>query len=75
MVDASWFESCDRFLEALNCGAVVIDRAGRMVRVNTRICQMMRRSPAELVGQSLMELYQDDESRSFIAERRAAAGR
>jgi PAS domain S-box-containing protein len=70
-MDGRWYDYGDRFLEALNCGAVVIDRAGQMTRVNTRICQMMRRTPAELAGQSLMDLYHDDASRTFIAERRA----
>jgi PAS domain S-box-containing protein len=44
-------------LNALNCGAALIDRAGALVYVNPRLCQMMRRSADELVGANLLEIY------------------
>jgi HD-GYP domain-containing protein (c-di-GMP phosphodiesterase class II) len=60
-----------RFLEALNCGALVLDRQGHITRANTRIGQMMRRPVAELLGRTLLDFYDDPASRAFILERRA----
>ena len=69
---ARWAEYAGRFLEALNCGAVVIDRAGHVTRVNMRLPEMMRCDPSALVGRSFLDLYGDDaDARAFIHERRA----
>src|SRR4051812_27998641 len=72
MTDALWWiEHYGRFLEALNAGALVIDRRGSMARVNTRFCEMMGRPRENLVGRSLTDFYDSPEARAFIAERRA----
>jgi HD-GYP domain-containing protein (c-di-GMP phosphodiesterase class II) len=72
MTDAQrWLDHSGRLLEALNCGALVIDRAGNVTRANTRLFDMMRRSAAEVLGRSLLELYDNEESRAFVMERRA----
>src|SRR3954454_11220889 len=69
MTDALWWiEHYGRFLEALNAGALVIDRRGSMARVNTRFCEMMGRPREELVGRALTGLYDSPEARAFIAE-------
>jgi PAS domain S-box-containing protein/putative nucleotidyltransferase with HDIG domain len=72
MTDALWWiEHYGRFLEALNSGALVIDRQGTVTRANTRFCEMMRRERSELLGRSLTDFYPDSESRAFVVERRA----
>jgi putative nucleotidyltransferase with HDIG domain/PAS domain S-box-containing protein len=72
MTDALWWtEHYGRFLEALNSGALVIDRAGIVTRANARFCEMMRRGATELLGRSLTDFYDDAEARAFIADRRA----
>src|SRR5688572_226065 len=60
-----------RFLEALNCGALVLDRQGQITHANTRFGQMMRRPTSALLGRSLLEFYGDPASRAFILARRA----
>src|SRR3954453_12234903 len=60
-----------RFLEALNCGALVIDRQGRIARANARFGEMMRQPPAALLGRTLLDSYAAPASRAFILERRA----
>src|SRR3954469_5011958 len=57
-----------RFLEALNCGALVIDRQGRITRANTRFGQMMRRPVTELLGRTLLDFYKDPARGPFILE-------
>jgi putative nucleotidyltransferase with HDIG domain/PAS domain S-box-containing protein len=44
-------------LDALNCGAVLINRAGRVVHANDRLCRMMGRGRDQLVGADLRRLY------------------
>jgi PAS domain S-box-containing protein len=67
----SLMEHYGRFLEALNSGALIIDRPGIIARANTRFCELMRRPRAELLGRSITDFYDDPQARSFIAERRA----
>jgi putative nucleotidyltransferase with HDIG domain/PAS domain S-box-containing protein len=54
-------------LDALNCGAAMIDRAGTLVHVNRRLCEMMQRSCGELRGKNLLDFYDDPETRAKIA--------
>jgi PAS domain S-box-containing protein len=58
--------SVARLLDALNCGALVLDRAGTIVHANSRLAQMLRRSPTELVGRRIIDLYPDEEARQHI---------
>jgi HD-GYP domain-containing protein (c-di-GMP phosphodiesterase class II) len=60
-----------RFLEALNCGAIVIDRQGVISRANTRFGEMMRLPAPSLLGRTLLEFYDDPAGRAFILQRRA----
>jgi len=53
-------------LGALNCGALLIDRAGRIVHANSRACRMMRRGCGQLVGHNLVEQYENPEDRAHL---------
>jgi PAS domain S-box-containing protein len=54
-------------LDALACGAALIERSGRIVHVNPRAAAMLGRDAADLVGLPLDALYPDDAARAFIA--------
>jgi PAS domain S-box-containing protein len=54
-------------LDALACGAALVERSGRVVHVNPRAAAMLGRSAREVVGRPLGELYPDDAARAFIA--------
>ena len=54
-------------LDALACGAALIDRAGRIAHVNPRAAALVGRDAGELVGRTLESLYADDDARAFIA--------
>jgi putative two-component system response regulator len=55
-----------RLLDALHCGAALIDRAGRIVHLNERLGAMLRRSPDELIGRALHEIYTTPEGRRRV---------
>ena len=65
-----WFEYAGHFLEALNCGAMVIDRAGVVTRANSRLCVMMRRPAGDIFGRPLIDFYDDPLDREFLLQRR-----
>lgn len=56
-------------LDALHCGAVLIDRVGVIQYANDRLCAMMHRSPGDLVGQTILSLYATDADRDFVTKR------
>jgi putative nucleotidyltransferase with HDIG domain len=53
-------------LDALYCGALLLERSGRIAHVNARLCQMMRRPAEELVGANVLCLYQGGEQRDEL---------
>jgi PAS domain S-box-containing protein len=53
-------------LETLPCGAALIDRAGRIVRLNSRLCEMMQRRADQLAGQTLLDLYAGEDERQVV---------
>src|SRR5687768_8063110 len=55
-----------RFLDALYCGAAIFERGGRILFVNKRLCEMSRRDADSLIGQNMLDLYRDEDGRSFI---------
>src|SRR5947208_2336305 len=55
-------------LDVLNCGAALIDRAGTLFHVNTRLCEMIRQSCADLRGVSILDLYPDIRDRTLLHE-------
>jgi PAS domain S-box-containing protein len=44
----------------------MIDRAGRLVHINARLCAMLRREADQLIGTSLQDLYSDPADRKPI---------
>ena len=61
-------------LDALHCGAAVIDRAGRLVYVNDRLCEMMSRPRETLIDRPAESFYEDETAKNFLRERMAAFG-
>lgn len=54
-------------MDALHCGAALVDRAGRFHHANPRLCAMMGRPLADVLGKDFYELYPHD--RAYIEER------
>jgi PAS domain S-box-containing protein len=54
-------------LDALNCGAAMIDRAGVLVHVNRRLCNIMQRTCDELKGRNILDFYDNPEDRAKLA--------
>jgi HD-GYP domain-containing protein (c-di-GMP phosphodiesterase class II) len=59
-------ESIKHLMAAINTGAALIDRAGRIVHVNARMCAMSRRPFGELVGADLLSFYNEAEDRAVV---------
>jgi PAS domain S-box-containing protein len=58
-------EHIRQLLDALNCGAVLFDRAGTIVWANQRLCRMMQRPCDQLIGRDIASFYgaEDDRKR------------
>src|SRR5688500_634751 len=65
-----WLRRSGRFLEALNCGALVVDRDGCITRLNNRASEMIRRPRGDIRGRNLLDFYDSPDGRAFILERR-----
>lgn len=69
MIVSSFLSQLVPLLESLPCGAVLLDRAGRIVHVNARACAMVGRVAGELLGREIAGLYEGDEAaRVLLAE-------
>jgi PAS domain S-box-containing protein len=55
-------------LDALQCGALLIDRDGRIAHVNQRLCAMMQRTAGDLEGRTLFDLYPAGRGREVVQE-------
>ena len=55
-------------LDALHCGALLVDRAGRIAHANPRVSEMLGRRAGELRGLTLRELYADGEAGEQVSE-------
>lgn len=53
-------------LNALQCGALLMDRDGRIAHVNLRLCEMLQRPCHELVGTLAVDLYPASNGRDVI---------
>jgi len=53
-------------LNALQCGALLMDRDGRIAHVNSRLCEMLQRNCHELVGTLAVSLYPTNSGRNVI---------
>lgn len=58
-----------QLLDALNCGAMLVDREGRILRANERLADMVGRNAIDLIGVDIESLYARPEDRSFVRER------
>jgi PAS domain S-box-containing protein/putative nucleotidyltransferase with HDIG domain len=56
-------------LDALNCGAALIARPGRIIHANPPLCRMFGKPKASLIDQDIRTLYPDEEARRFIERR------
>lgn len=55
-------------LDALHCGAMLMDRDGRVTYANCRLCELMQRECREMVGQSVLDLYPAGPARDLIQD-------
>ncbi len=53
-------------LDALACGAALIERTGRIIHINPRAAAMLARDARALIGQPMQSLYPDPEAQAFI---------
>ncbi len=56
-------------LDALNCGAALLDRSGAFVYLNQRLGVMMQRDPNALLGQHVIDFYDDPSDHKMLADR------
>jgi PAS domain S-box-containing protein len=56
-------------LDALHCGAAIMDRAGRLVCVNDRLCELMGLPRESLVHRPAESFYEKEDARLFLRER------
>jgi PAS domain S-box-containing protein len=59
-------QAVKQFMAALNCGASLIDRSGKVVYVNDRLCEMMNRSMDQIVGTRVIDLYTNPTDRARV---------
>ncbi|MBV8779851.1 MAG: PAS domain-containing protein, partial [Phycisphaerae bacterium] len=53
-------------LNALACGAALVDRDGTIQHVNARLAEMMRRPTDELIGANLVRLCSSDDEKAAV---------
>jgi putative nucleotidyltransferase with HDIG domain/PAS domain S-box-containing protein len=53
-------------LDVLQCGAMLVDRRGRIVHANERLCQLVQRPRSAVDGRLLHEFYPEGEGRDRI---------
>lgn len=56
------------FIEKLCCAASVIDRQGRIVAINDRLCSTMARPRQAIIGQLVENFYDDPAARASVHE-------
>jgi response regulator RpfG family c-di-GMP phosphodiesterase len=60
-----------RLIDALNCGAFIVNRAGLICHANHRLCEMLRVTLEAVVGYDPVEFYESPQARDFLKTRRA----
>lgn len=60
--------SLGEFLDWLQCGAALIHRSGRVIRVNDRLAELMQTEPQALRGAELHSLYARPEDQASLHE-------
>ncbi|HKQ47461.1 MAG TPA: HD domain-containing phosphohydrolase [Phycisphaerae bacterium] len=56
-------------LDALNCGALLVNRSGSIEYANDRLCQMIGRSRDQLIGRKTESLYSTEAAIDFLRSR------
>lgn len=64
-------EALFTLIDALNCGAFIVNRAGKICHANHRLCDMLGRSLEDLVDHDPQDFYDAQQARDFLATRRA----
>ncbi|CAN5383722.1 hypothetical protein BH09PLA1_BH09PLA1_23380 [soil metagenome] len=59
-------QQIEHVLDALNCGAALLDRDGKMIFANARLCSWMDRRAGDIVGRNVRELYDSPADRAFL---------
>jgi PAS domain S-box-containing protein len=55
-------------LDALHCGAALLNRSGWVVHANPRLCEMMGRPRQEIVGREVASFYSDEADIAKVRE-------
>jgi len=55
-------------LNALNCGAAIVDRAGRLLFVNDKLCAMAQRGRGEIVEKNIADLHDGEDAQKRLHE-------
>ncbi|MEM9881505.1 MAG: HD domain-containing phosphohydrolase [Planctomycetota bacterium] len=55
-------------LDALHCGAALVDRRGFYAHVNPRLAELHQRPAEDLVGRPVADAYQDPQAAAFLGE-------
>jgi PAS domain S-box-containing protein len=55
-------------LDTLNCGAALIDRAGRIVHANGRLCEMLQCPQPQVIGASVFDFYDAPQEQDAVRQ-------
>lgn len=64
--DPRELQQIEHVLDALNCGAALIDRDGNMIFANPRLCALMGRNETDVAGRNVRGLYAWPADREFL---------
>jgi len=64
--DPRELQQIEHVLDALNCGAALIDRAGKLIFANPRLCALMDRKEPDIVGRNMRGLYAQPADREVL---------
>ncbi|MCB9855977.1 MAG: HD domain-containing protein [Phycisphaerales bacterium] len=67
-------QSVEALLESLNCGAMLLDRSGRILIANQRLIEMMKTPLTCLRGRRFEDIYDNEEDRRRVQDRMADFG-
>jgi putative nucleotidyltransferase with HDIG domain len=62
----SELQQIEHVLDALNCGAALVDRGGNLLFANARLCALMDRNRNDVIAQNVRGLYARSEDRAFL---------
>ena len=59
-------QSIAQLMDALNCGASLLDRSGTIIAINGSLCAMMKLPREQIVGRSVIDMYRTEEERQLF---------